>query len=105
MNIGDKVVCVDDSACLRCGHKLSITLNSVYVILSSGRNSVGYWVNLIGVPLCHCQDRYIGPEQTGYRQSRFRLLDELKKENKFHLSTTTIKENEKQKVNIYVKRN
>lgn len=82
MNIGDKVVCVNDSRC-RCaiciGLPVPVIKNNVYVVerisnAFSGRTTA---IVLLGVPKVHedLPDRGIGAD-------RFRLLDELKQQAK-----------------------
>ena len=79
MKIGDKVVCIDDSPCCRCGAKnIYISKGMVYVVanvrLSILENPI---IDLIGIkpPECHTKNQ-------GFCINRFRLLDELKEESK-----------------------
>lgn len=79
MKIGDKVVCVDDSPCRKCGVPHGFVKNNVYVIRSvrgtlDRLGSIG--IRCIGVT-CHNHN------EEGYvRSLRFRLLDELKQQSK-----------------------
>lgn len=77
MNIGDKVVCVDDSKCCCCGFKVpNLLLNSVDVIDDTRLGSLGLYIHLLGRDLvCQCTE-----SGTYALAKRFRKLDELKQE-------------------------
>lgn len=76
MKIGDKVVCVDDSPCKICSSKIYILENNIYVISAtemSNESKCGLAVQILGI------DHNCG---SGFANGdRFRLLDELKKQN------------------------
>jgi hypothetical protein len=77
MNIGDKVVCVDDGPCVNCGHpNLWIKKDAVYVIRNIRRVGETVVLDLVGVnsPACH-EDFGMG-----FGVRRFRRLEELKKQ-------------------------
>jgi hypothetical protein len=79
MNIGDKVVCVDDSPCVQCGGNGNIKKGIVYVIQNIRQSTLGKVtiLDLIGVnPNCH-NSPY---GKTAYSANRFRLLSEMQSE-------------------------
>lgn len=80
MKPGDKVVCVDDGPCRKCGAPVEIQKHLTYVVSdawvdTSNTLSVG----LIGVvpQPCHFSNSIL---KWGYAENRFRKLDELKAE-------------------------
>lgn len=78
MNVGDKVVCVDDSPCCYCHTPIDLLSGQVYVV--SGIRicyvSKNLVLDILGLkPTCH------GIGQA-YNAKRFRKLDELKEETR-----------------------
>jgi hypothetical protein len=77
MKIGDKVICVDDSPCAKCGIKHGFIKNNIYVIIDV--RGTPDWRGSIGVKCIGVASHAHG---SGYISSlRFRLLDELKEQN------------------------
>ena len=80
MNIGDKVVCIDDSPCkCGCGYKMPLLKNNIYVIEAMKLANHGLCIMLFGIRAkspCEGKDG-----ENWFLFRRFRLLDELKKQN------------------------
>lgn len=69
MNPGDKVVCIDGYQCFFCDYVAGVTTNSIYVIKETLKDPDRKTaIRLVGV-CCHA-----------FMGSRFRLLDEMKRE-------------------------
>lgn len=72
MNIGDKVVCVDDSPCCNCGAPSALKKNAVYVVSGVRVRYNQMAVDIVGLrPACHKPHTYIS-----YRATRFRHLNQ-----------------------------
>ena len=79
MNIGDKVVCVDDSPCKTCGSPLALSKNQIYVVIGIRKSNITTQIllDIIGSkPTCHQSPN------PGYLANRFRPLNEIKTANK-----------------------
>lgn len=82
MKVGDKVVCVDFSVC-DCGCPMPKVLPSVVYVINHIRpllqDPSKTAIELIGVEPFY---GICGLRHTGFWSARFRLLDELKQENR-----------------------
>jgi hypothetical protein len=80
--IGDKVVCVDDSRCGSCGCEIGLTKNQVYVCAGYIPHSFGEAIILLGwTAKCADQPAHSRWPKNCANAKRFRKLDELKAES------------------------
>jgi hypothetical protein len=89
MKRGDKVVCIDDSKRnKRCTCKCPVQKGKIYVIEEVKKAQGELGVRLIGVDCFHKPNCAGYPIYNGYLfANRFRLLDDLKAENKAKAQT------------------
>lgn len=78
MNVGDKVVCVDDSPCKICGVISDLIVNRVYVVQKITQHKC---IVVVGIAMKACHISNDGNDW-GYVPERFRKLDELKEETR-----------------------
>lgn len=80
---GDKVVCVDDSACKCCGQPVPVKRDVVYVI-----TGFRVWRNVLALHLTGVLADHGDTPNAGINSNRFRKLTDIQRENQLRKEQT-----------------